>query len=49
MSKQKLGRGLEAIMSPLTAVGVKDENTEQVVNIHIDKIKPNRYQPRTIF
>lgn len=47
--KQKLGRGLEAIMSPLTAAGKKDENTEQVVNIHIDKIKPNRYQPRTVF
>lgn len=49
MSKQKLGRGLEAIMSPLTAAAKKDENTEQVVNIHIDKIKPNRYQPRTSF
>ncbi len=47
--KKKLGRGLEAIMSPLTAAGRKDENTEQVVNIHVDKIKPNRYQPRNIF
>ncbi len=49
MSKMKLGRGLEAIMSPLTAAAKKDENTEQVISIHIDKIKPNRYQPRTVF
>lgn len=49
MSKQKLGRGLEAIMSPLTAAGRKDENSEQIINIHIDKIKPNRYQPRSVF
>lgn len=48
MSKQKLGRGLEAIMSPLTS-NKNNENTEQVVNINIDKIKPNRHQPRTVF
>ncbi len=47
--KKKLGRGLEAIMSPLTAAAKKDENTEEVVSINIDKIKPNRYQPRTVF
>ncbi|MCR4663648.1 MAG: ParB/RepB/Spo0J family partition protein [Endomicrobiaceae bacterium] len=48
MSKMKLGRGLEAIMSPLTA----NQNTdaiEKVENISIDKIKPNRHQPRTVF
>ncbi len=49
MSKLKLGRGLEAIMSPLTAAANNDENTEQVVTINIDKIKPNRYQPRIVF
>jgi len=48
MSKQKLGRGLEAIMSPLTS-NKNNENTEHVVNINIDKIKPNRHQPRTVF
>lgn len=48
MSKQKLGRGLEAIMSPLTS-NKNNENIEQVVNINIDKIKPNRHQPRTVF
>ena len=48
MSKMKLGRGLEAIMSPLTA----NQNTdaaEKIESIGIDKIKPNRHQPRSIF
>ena len=40
MSKQKLGRGLEAILTPLT---------ENIINIAIDKIKPNKYQPRFVF
>lgn len=48
MSKQKLGRGLEAIMSPLTS-NKNNENTENIISINIDKIKPNRHQPRTIF
>ena len=48
MSKQKLGRGLEAIMSPLTS-NKNNENIEQIVNINIDKIKPNRHQPRSVF
>ena len=47
MSKQKLGRGLEAILTPLTA----NSNTgnENIINISIDKIKPNKYQPRAVF
>ena len=48
MSKMKLGRGLEAIMSPLTA-NQNNDASEKVENISIDKIKPNRYQPRSIF
>ena len=48
MSKMKLGRGLEAIMSPLTA-NQNNDAAEKVENISIDKIKPNRYQPRSIF
>ena len=48
MSKMKLGRGLEAIMSPLTA-NKNSESIEKVENINIEKIKPNRHQPRTIF
>ena len=48
MSKMKLGRGLEAIMSPLTANQSTDA-AEKIESISIDKIKPNRHQPRTIF
>ena len=48
MSKMKLGRGLEAIMSPLTS-NQKNDVVEKIENIGIDKIKPNRHQPRTIF
>ena len=48
MSKMKLGRGLEAIMSPLTS-NQKNDVVEKIENICIDKIKPNRHQPRTIF
>jgi len=48
MSKQKLGRGLEAILSPLTK-NTNQENSENIINISIDKIKPNKYQPRLVF
>ncbi len=48
MSKMKLGRGLEAIMSPLTA-NQNNDSAEKIENISIEKIKPNRHQPRTIF
>ena len=48
MSKMKLGRGLEAIMSPLTA-NQNNDTVEKIENISIDKIKPNRHQPRTVF
>ena len=48
MSKMKLGRGLEAIMSPLTA-NQNNDAAEKIENISIDKIKPNRHQQRTIF
>ena len=48
MSKMKLGRGLEAIMSPLTA-NQNNDAIEKIENINIDKIKPNRHQPRTVF
>lgn len=48
MSKQKLGRGLEAIMSPLTA-NKTVATADNIVTIAIDKIKPNRHQPRKTF
>jgi len=48
MSKMKLGRGLEAIMSPLTA-NQNNDAVEKIESISIDKIKPNRHQPRIVF
>ena len=48
MSKIKLGRGLEALMSPLTA-NKNNESGQRVEYIKIDKIKPNRHQPREVF
>lgn len=49
MSKQKLGRGLEAILSPLTANKQSIPAAEHIIKIAIDKIKPNRHQPRLTF
>ena len=48
MSKMKLGRGLEALMSPLTT-NKNNESVEKIEIISIDKIKPNRHQPRMVF
>lgn len=48
MTKQKLGRGLDALMSPLTANKI-NEGSERVEYIEINKIKPNRHQPRIVF
>lgn len=48
MTKQKLGRGLDALMSPLTANKI-NEGSERVEYIEISKIKPNRHQPRIVF
>jgi ParB family chromosome partitioning protein len=48
MSKMKLGRGLEALMSPLTT-NKNNESIEKIEIISIDKIKPNRHQPRIVF
>lgn len=48
MSKQKLGRGLDAILSPLTA-NKQSESAGNFINIGINKIKPNSQQPRRNF
>ena len=48
MSKQKLGRGLDAILSPLIT-NKQSEATGNFINIGINKIKPNSQQPRKIF
>ncbi len=48
MSKQKLGRGLDAILSPLTT-NKSNETAGNFINIGINKIKPNSQQPRKFF
>ncbi|MDD5020639.1 MAG: ParB/RepB/Spo0J family partition protein [Endomicrobiaceae bacterium] len=48
MSKQKLGRGLDAILSPLTT-NKQSEAAGNFINISINKIKPNSQQPRKSF
>jgi ParB family chromosome partitioning protein len=47
MQKPALGRGLDALLKPSTASA--DGSRESVARLPIDKIKPNRHQPRTHF
>ena len=42
-----LGRGLEALLKPVSPGGTEARQT--VANIPINKIRPNRYQPRSHF
>jgi ParB family chromosome partitioning protein len=44
-----LGRGLESLIPVAAAQGTTTESNESVIHIPIDKIKPNRFQPRTHF
>ena len=46
MQKPVLGRGLDALLKPAIA---PDGSREAVARLSIDKIKPNRHQPRTHF
>ena len=45
-NKKGLGRGIDAIFSEFEAI---DENSETVVDLSIDDIRPNPYQPRKTF
>jgi ParB family chromosome partitioning protein len=47
MQKKALGRGLESLIPSLT--GNKTQNGEAVITIPLNKIKPNRFQPRHNF
>ncbi len=44
--RKALGRGLEALIPSFTS---DEEKKEIIVNIPLDKIKPNKYQPRFHF
>jgi ParB family chromosome partitioning protein len=47
MQKKALGRGLESLIPSIA--GNKTQNGESVINISLNKIKPNRFQPRQKF
>ena len=46
MNKHGLGRGLDALFTNQVAI---EEEHEQVIEINIEEIKPNAFQPRKIF
>lgn len=48
MERKALGRGLEALLKPVAGASSSFEGMS-VVKIAVDKIRPNRYQPRTRF
>ncbi|MFD1471729.1 ParB/RepB/Spo0J family partition protein [Companilactobacillus mishanensis] len=45
-NKKGLGKGIDAIFSEFEAI---DENSESVVDLKLDEIRPNPYQPRKTF
>jgi ParB family chromosome partitioning protein len=47
MSNKALGRGLEALLKPV--MGTAPGNRTTIEKISVDKIHPNRHQPRTRF
>jgi ParB family chromosome partitioning protein len=47
MQKRALGRGLESLIPSIS--GGKNQSGETVINIPLNKIKPNRFQPRQKF
>lgn len=49
VENQRLGRGLNALLSQQAQDNQKDDNTLQILEIDIRKIKPNPYQPRQQF
>lgn len=46
MAKKALGKGLDALISGSLGPDISQEN---ILNIKVEDIKPNRYQPRKIF
>ncbi|HLX52417.1 MAG TPA: ParB/RepB/Spo0J family partition protein [Aquella sp.] len=55
MAKLKgLGKGLDALLSASSAVAtfpatIKDNNSVQILDIKLDKIRPGKFQPRKVF
>lgn len=49
MQKVALGRGLGALIPDLSALDEKDRKALGIIELELDKIIPNEYQPRKIF
>jgi ParB family chromosome partitioning protein len=49
MQKQALGKGLGALIPDLSALDDKEKQALGIVEIELDKIIPNEYQPRKTF
>ncbi len=49
MQKQALGKGLGALIPDLSALDDKEKKALGIVEIELDKIVPNEYQPRKSF
>ena len=49
MQKQALGKGLGALIPDLSALGEKERKALGILEIELDKIVPNEYQPRKVF
>jgi len=49
MQKMALGKGLGALIPDLSALDEKDRRALGVIELELDKIIPNEYQPRKVF
>src|SRR5512138_1579182 len=49
MQKQALGKGLGALIPDLSVLGDKEKKALGIMEIELDKIVPNEFQPRKTF
>jgi len=49
MQKQALGKGLGALIPDLSALDEKERKSLGILDIELDKLVPNEYQPRKVF
>jgi ParB family chromosome partitioning protein len=49
MQKQALGKGLGALIPDLTALDAKEKKALGILDVELDRIVPNEFQPRKIF
>jgi ParB family chromosome partitioning protein len=49
MQKQALGKGLGALIPDLSALGDDEKKALGIIELALDKIVPNEYQPRKVF